>query len=198
MGDWVGNKKSIFATLGASNHTDKERQREDYYATDPIAAQLLMQVEEFSDDVWECACGEKHLAKVFEEKYNVRSSDIIDRCGNEVYDFLSPSNQSWHGDIITNPPYKFAADFVEKALQIVPDKHKVAMFLKVQFLEGKGRKQLFTQHPPKVVYVSSSRIQCAKNGEFDKMKEGGGSAVAYAWYVWEKGYKGNTIIKWIN
>lgn len=68
MGDWVGNKKSIFATLGASNHTDKERQREDYYATDPIAAQLLMQVEEFSDDVWECACGEKHLAKVFEKK----------------------------------------------------------------------------------------------------------------------------------
>ena len=157
-----------------------------------------MQVEEFSDDVWECACGEKHLAKVFEKKYNVRSSDIIDRCGNEVYDFLSPNNQSWHGDIITNPPYKFAVDFVEKALQIAPGKHKVAMFLKVQFLEGKGRKQLFTQHPPKVVYVSSSRIQCAKNGEFDKMKEGGGSAVAYAWYVWEKGYKGNTIIKWIN
>lgn len=115
-----------------------------------------------------------------------------------MYDFLSPNNQSWHGDIITNPPYKFAVDFVEKALQIAPGKHKVAMFLKVQFLEGKGRKQLFTQHPPKVVYVSSSRIQCAKNGEFDKMKEGGGSAVAYAWYVWEKGYKGNTIIKWIN
>lgn len=45
---------------------------------------------------------------------------------------------------------------------------------------------------------AKSRIQCAKNGEFDKMKEGGGSAVAYAWYVWEKGYKGNTIIKWIN
>ena len=198
MGDWVGNKKSIFATLGASNHTDKERQREDYYATDPIAAQLLMQVEEFSDDVWECACGEKHLAKVFEGRYNVRSSDIIDRCGNEVYDFLSPNNQSWNGDIITNPPYKFAADFVKKALQIVPDKHKVAMFLKVQFLEGKARKHLFTQHPPKVVYISSSRILCVKNGEFDKMKEGGGSAVAYAWYVWEKGYKGDTIIKWIN
>lgn len=37
-----------------------------------------------------------------------------------------------------------------------------------------------------------------KNGEFDKMRAGGGSAVAYAWYVWQKGYKGNTIVKWIN
>ena len=35
--DWTGNKNSIFKTLGASNHTEKERQNEDYYATDPEA-----------------------------------------------------------------------------------------------------------------------------------------------------------------
>ena len=39
---------------------------------------------------------------------------------------------------------------------------------------------------------------CAKNGDFDEMIAGGGSAVAYAWYVWEKGYKGDTILKWFN
>lgn len=72
------------------------------------------------------------------------------------------------------------------------------MFLKVQFLEGKERKKLFLNYPPKYIYVSSSRILCAKNAEFERMKQGGGSAVAYAWYVWEKGYKGNTILKWIN
>lgn len=65
MKDWTGNKNSIFKTLGASNHTDKERQKEDYYATDPIAAKLLLQVEKFSPHIWECACGEKHLANVF-------------------------------------------------------------------------------------------------------------------------------------
>lgn len=72
------------------------------------------------------------------------------------------------------------------------------MFLKVQFLEGKLRKFLFTDFPPKTIYVSSSRILCAKNAEFERMKQGGGSAVAYAWYVWEKGYNGDTIVKWIN
>jgi len=38
---------------------------------------------------------------------------------------------------------------------------------------------------------------CAKNGDFESKKKEG-SAVAYAWYVWEKGYKGETVIKWIN
>ena len=42
--DWVGNKKSTYITLGASNHTDKERQTEDYYATDPIAINGLKNV----------------------------------------------------------------------------------------------------------------------------------------------------------
>lgn len=197
--DWTGNSNSIFKTLGASNHTDKERQNEDFYATDPIAAKLLLKVETFSNNIWECACGQKHLSKVFEEScYNVRSSDLIDRCNNEVFDFLSIENQVWNGDIITNPPYKYAKEFIEKTLSIIPEGNKVAMFLKIQFLEGKERKKLFQAFPPKIIYVSSSRILCAKNAEFEAMKVGGGSAVAYAWYVWEKGYKGDTIIKWIN
>lgn len=198
MKDWLGNKNSVFKTLGASNHTDKERQHEDFYATDPIAAELLLKEEKFSN-IWECACGEGHLSKVFKDAgYHVRSSDIVDRCGNEVFDFLCMENQEWEGDIITNPPYKYAVDFIYKALQIIPDGRKVAMFLKVQFLEGKERKTLFTKFPPKTVYVSSSCILCAKNADFKKMREGGGSAVAYAWFVWEKGYKGPSILKWIN
>lgn len=197
--DWTGNSNSIFKTLGASNHTDKERQNEDFYATDPIAAELLFKEEWFSENIWECACGQKHLSKVFEKHgRNVRSSDIIDRCGNEVFDFLSIENQSWDGDIITNPPYKYALDFIYKALSIIPNGNKVAMFLKVQFMEGKERKHLFTGFPPKTIYVSSSRIQCAKNGDFEVLKASGSSAVAYAWYVWKKGYRGDTVVKWIN
>ena len=72
------------------------------------------------------------------------------------------------------------------------------MFLKIQFLEGKARKELFKKYPPKIIYVSSSRILCAKNGDFEGMKKAGGSAVAYAWYVWVKGYSGITEVKWIN
>ena len=57
MKDWTGNKNSVYKTLGASNHTDKERQSEDYYAAEPKALELLLELETFSNNIWECACG---------------------------------------------------------------------------------------------------------------------------------------------
>ena len=99
-------------------------------------------------------------------------------------------------DIVTNPPYSKAKEFVEHALDILEDGHKVAMFLKIQFLEGKSRRALFDKFPPKVVYVSTSRIRCAMNGDFEQYARA--TAVCYAWFVWEKGYTGETVLRWIN
>jgi hypothetical protein len=199
MKDWKGNKFSTYTTLGASNHTDAEREKDDYYATDPLAATMLMSLEELNHNIYEPSCGEGHLSKVFElAGHNVYSTDLIDRgYGIGGIDFLKRT-ESFDGDIITNPPYKYAKEFIEKALEITNDGSKVIMFLKLQFLESKGRKKLFTENPPKTIYVSSSRITCAKNGDFIAMKDGGGSAVCYAWYVWIKGYKGDTTLKWFN
>ena len=50
--DWTGNKTTVFATLGASNHSMRERQQHDYYATDPKAAELLLEQEEFEGAIW--------------------------------------------------------------------------------------------------------------------------------------------------
>lgn len=85
------------------------------------------------------------------------------------------------------------------------------MFLKITFLEGKSRRKLFEDYPPKRVYVSTSRILCGKNGDFYKRDENGNliidkdgnpmedsSAVCYAWFIWEKGYKGDIILKHFN
>lgn len=203
MKDWTGNYNSIFKALGASNHTDKERENNDYYATDPIAIDKLFAVEKFSDRIWECACGQGHLSERMKEYgKDVFSSDIINRGQECIFDFLKATGNEiflpLDYDIITNPPYKYAKEFVEKALEILRDGNKCAMFLKLTFLEGKERKKLFNKFPPKTVYVFSQRVLCAKNAEFDAMRRGGGgSAVAYAWFVWEKGYNGDTIIKWI-
>ena len=199
--DWTGNKNSIYKTLGASNHTDKERQSEDFYATDPIAAEWLLRIENIPIDkpIWECSSGEDHLANVFKKfGYEVRTSDLIKRLDTtEELDFLN-QNETWNGTIITNPPYKYSSQFIEKAMKTITDGNKVCMFLKLQFLEGKSRKELFKKYPPKTVWVSSSRITCAKNADFDAMKASGGSAVAYIWLIFEKGYKGETSLKWFN
>lgn len=199
MKDWISDTKSIYTTLGASNHTDKEREENDFYATEPKAAELLCDLITFSPLIWECACGKGHLADVFEKRgYIVKATDLVYRgYGEGGVDFLK-WDRPFNGDIITNPPYKFAQEFVEKAISLVNEGHHVAMFLKLTFMEGQKRKKLFTQFPPKYIYVSSSRLQCAKNAEFERMKDGGGGAVAYGWYIWEKGYNGDTIVRWFN
>lgn len=193
--DWTGNDVSIFKTLGASNHSNSERESDDYYATDPKAVELLLDLESFSVNILEPACGEGHMSKVLSNYgHSVLSTDLIDRgFGQGGIDFLGETISHWEGDIITNPPYKYAKEFVEKALKIIPTGNKVAMFLKLQFLEGKNRKALFMKNPPKVVYISSSRLECGINGNFN-----GTSAVAYAWFVWVKGFDGDPIIKWFN
>ena len=196
--DWIGNDHSIYVTLGASNHSQEEREANDYYATHPKAVELLLEQEKFCNEVWKPACGEGHISKVLENNgYKVHSSDLIYRgYGNlESVDFLKfETDKELKIDIVSNPPYSYAKDFVEKSLDLIQNGCKVAMFLKLQFLEGKSRKELFKKYPPKVVYVSSARLLCAKNGEFEKYPS---SAVAYAWFVWEKGFTGDPVIKWI-
>lgn len=189
----MGNEK-VYTVLGASNHVPEDRAKHDFYATDPIAAEHLLSLESFSD-VWECACGTGHLAKVF-RKHGLlsKASDLIDRGYGEQIDFLKHT-EPWHGDIITNPPYKYAQEFVEHGINLLLPGCKMALFLKLQFLEGKKRKDMFERYPPKTVYVSSSRIWCAKNARFD---EGASSAVAYAWFVWVKGFISTPVIKWFN
>lgn len=192
--DWVGNSSIRNSNLRTSN-----AEKHDYYATEPKAVELLLEQEIFSPYVWECACGEGYMSKVLEEHgYDVLSTDLIDRgYGEGGIDFLAVTKEELKTcvsrDIITNPPYKYAKEFVEHALDISMDGTKIAMFLKLTFLEGQGRRNLFRYNPPRTVYVSSARLQCGKNGNFD-----GTSMVAYAWFIWEKGYKGDTVVKWIN
>jgi len=197
--DWTGDTNSIFKALGSSHHTEEKREENDYYATDPRAVEMLCELEKINKNVYEPACGEGHISKVLTNKgHYVSSSDLIDRgFGKGGVDFLN-TELIFNGDIITNPPYKFAKEFVLKSLDCVSEGNKVIMFLKLTFLEGKGRKEFFKQNPPKTIYVSSSRINCAKNGEFEGQRISGGSAVCYAWYVWEKGFNGETTLKWFN
>ena len=202
--DWIGDKNSVYKTLGASNHTDKARQKHDFYATDPIAIDKLKAVFDIPKRIYECACGRGQLSERLKELgHIVYSSDLYnhdygERIGIDFLQLKSLPSFLEDFSILTNPPYKFALDFVLKGLELVKQGNYVFMFLKVLFLEGKKRyKELYSKYPPKFVFVSTERILCAKNADFEGMRADGGSAVAYAWFVWQKGYVGDTILKWM-
>lgn len=194
-----GNSRSVFACLGASNHSDHEREKNDYYATDPIALELLTKKIKLPHVICEPACGEGHLSKwLVEHGHKVYSSDLIDRGYGDVQDFFEmdklPDDCS---TILTNPPYKYALEFVLHSLKLLPEKGLCIMFLKTTFLESVGRyNALFKDNPPCIVAQCISRVQCCINGEFDKVKSS--SAQAYAWFIWQKSERViNPRIMWI-
>lgn len=191
MKDWIGDAGFING-LRRKDCSDPH----DYYATEPKATKHLLEAEKFCNHIWEPACGEGHISKVLlEHGYCVFSTDLVDRgFGTGGVDFFgaAPLNE-YEFDIITNPPYRCAQEFCAKALEIVPVGSKVALLLKLTFLEGKKRRNFFDKHPPEKVLVFSSRVCCGKNGDFKP----GQNAVTYAWFIWRKGYQGAPVIKWI-
>lgn len=220
--DWTGNKVSIFVCNGARTYTEAERETHDFYATDPVAAKFLLELEPQINNVWECFVGTGNLAEPFRKAGKLKAvSDLIDRgyypegiMTSYGKDFLQMS-KVWKGDIVSNPPYAEAKVWVQHCLDLIQEGHYLALFMKITFLEGKERRKLFEDSPPIRVWVSSSRIPCAKNNEFvtpKKDKSGNiiynkngepiiekvSSAACYCWFIWQKGYKGPTEIKWFN
>ena len=137
---------NIFTTLGASNHSEGKREENDFYATEPKAIIELLKYEKFNKDIWECACGQNHIANVLKDSdYNVRCSDLIERIkGIEIKDFLADTNtELWKGDIITNPPYKYAQQFIEKHQILYQKEIKQSMFLKINFQKERKENYYF-------------------------------------------------------
>lgn len=150
--DWTGNSNSIYKTLGASNHTDKERESNDFYATDSVAIDLLIKKVWLPKQILEPACGSGCLSVRLEELgHDVKSYDLVDRGYGDVQDFFKMTEPPFNSDfaIVTNPPYKYAKEFCIHAIELVPVGGLVCMFLKTTFAEGKGRyKDLFSIYPP--------------------------------------------------
>jgi len=200
MKDWTGNSKTTFVQLGASSHSEKDRETNDYYATDPHSLDIYLEALKrdhitLNIDIWECACGEGHLSKLLEQKgYRVKSTDLVDRgYGLGGVDFINTQN-TWGGVILTNPPYKYAKEFVEHAIELINVGEYVIMFLKIQFLVGQERRKLFDKKELKYVYVNSKRQTCYINGDMSKKLS---SVSCYCWFMWQKGFKGEPIIRWI-
>lgn len=198
--------RNILCPMGTRNYAREERETNDYYATHPSMVKHLLRLEDFRDNILEPMCGEGHIAKTLVKKgFNVTAFDLIDRGYGKVQNFLTYKPEKHNFDIITNPPYKDVDLYVYKCMRIMNYKkeekrgrvgrQKTALFLRLLFLEGRSRRAIFDQFPPVRIWVASSRARCAKNGEFEKYTT---SAMAYAWFIWESGYKGDTILKWFN
>lgn len=179
----------------AGMSTTRERVNNDFYATPEESTRALLAVEEIVYPAWEPACGQGHIARLLDGG-DVLASDLVDRGYGKVQDFLTSNESESYATIITNPPFNLFQEFAEKALRV--SERKVILFGKLQALEGKKRATFLENSPLKTVYVFKSRQNPLRNGlSVDEDGKPWASTMAFAWFVWEKGYQGSPVIKWI-
>jgi hypothetical protein len=177
-------KKSNALAYVGFNQKDN-RVKNDFYPTPPEATQVLLDRYKFDGNIWECACGNGSMSKVLiENKYDVYSSDLIDRgYGENGIDFLKTYKK--FDNIVTNPPFNLSTEFTLQALQLA--NKNVAMLNKLSFLEGINRKnKIFIQNKLKYIWVFSKRV-----------KFGGNGLMAFGWFIFDKNYNGKPILDWI-
>lgn len=189
-------------------HSSKNpRVNNDYYATDPSAVyRLLNEWPVYGRSFLEPCVGSGHIADAvldfFGEKIiDATTLDIVDRGypGTIVQDFLTWETDSRFDLVITNPPYSLASEFVEKCMTLLSKGGCLAMFLKIQFLEGQKREALFRKYPPKYIYVFRNRMATWSNGRCVDPETGKRWATTFcnAWFVWQKGNRDEPVVRWL-
>lgn len=188
----------------AGGNPKNNRVENDYYATDPLAVEMLMNVYQFNEGSFLEPCiGNGNISEVVNDRFpnsKIIGVDIVDRGypNTIIHDFLTYETDAKFDNIITNPPYSLAKEFIEKGMGLLNINGKMAMFLKIQFLEGAKRTEMFKKYPPKYIYVFTKRMPTWNKGQpTDPNGKRWATTMCHAWFVWEKGSKTEPIVRWL-
>ena len=202
----MNNKKVLAGAKLAGGNPENGRVEDDYYATNPEAVKMLLTKYTFdAHTILEPCIGGGHIANAINDFYTTKREitgmDLVDRGypGTIVADFLTYKTDKKYEGIITNPPYSLAKDFVENGMELLEVDGQMAMFLKIQFLEGAKRKELFDKYPPKYIYVFRNRMATWNSGLEKDPKTGKrwATTMCHAWFVWEKGSTSEPVVRWL-
>lgn len=179
---------------GVKSHSYADR-RADLYETPAEATRALLKVESFPHLIWEPACGRGAITRVLRAAgHGVLASDLnAYGAGQDFqFDFLERYRTEVPA-IITNPPYRVAAQFVRRATEQAP---KVAMLMRLAFLESEARRDVLEQAGLARVHVFRNRLPMMHRDGWAGPRAS--SAIAFAWFVWERGHQGPPMLNRIS
>ncbi len=175
----------------------------DFFPTPPWATRALCEflgLEDFkvNGTAWEPACGAGHMARALSDYFtDVIASDVADLGYGIQHDFLMPFQPPGVPDrphlIVTNPPFRLAADFARQAIALTGE--YAALLVRTAFLEGKERwRDLFRPHPPSTIVQFCERVPMHKG----RCLRTASTATAYCWIIWQPGQPPSTpAFHWI-
>ena len=156
-------KKVLAGGKLAGGNPEHGRVENDYYATNPKAVEMLLTNYTFdAATILEPCVGGGHIANAvnnfYTNKREITGLDLVDRGypNTIVKDFLTWETDKKFEGIITNPPFSLAQEFIEKGMELLIDDGQMAMFLKIQFLEGAKRKEFFEKYPQSMSMYSET------------------------------------------
>lgn len=198
----MNSKEDVYRILGSSNHSLSERATDDFYSTPKEAVDALLGWISSHDialphSIIEPSVGSGSIAnELIPLGHKIYGFDIVNR-GFEntiICDWLNVNELPQEEvAIVANFPYKVIQQHTEHSMNLLRDGEYLIQLAKIQFLEGKSRRSMFEQFPPKYVLVFSQRIKCLANGN-DTI---GSSAICFCWYIFQKGFRGLPQIDWI-
>jgi predicted RNA methylase len=185
------------AALTTGNLNDALSARgDDCYETPPEAVQALLRVERLPKRIWEPCCGPGSIARTLRSRgHEVLATDLVDYQSPDQdharRDFLMELSAPEGFDcIVTNPPFKLGAEFVGHALELV---RRVYMLLRYAFMESASRADILDCGRLKRVYLFANRLAMMHRHGWDRKQTS--SAMAFAWFCWDRERGGPTITK---
>lgn len=187
--------------LALRNHLPKLGAREagrlrsdDFHETPRCAIEALLAVETFTGAIWEPACGLGAISDVLIERgHPVVSTDLVARgYGIGRIDFLMELAPR-APNIVTNPPFKLALSFAQRACDL--SSGKVALLLRLSWLEGISRGHLFDNSPFARLWVFRRRLPMMHRVGYVGTESS--NTLAFAWFVWDHDHSGPATIGWL-
>jgi hypothetical protein len=159
----------------------------DQYQTPPIAIEALLDAEPLPTHVWEPCCGSGSIVAVLRARgHQVTANDVA----TDGVDFLARSvAPSGAEAIVTNPPFRSAADFVRHGLALVP---LVVMLLRLNFLESIPRSDIIDGGRLARVHVFARRVPRMHRADWNGPRAS--ASMTLAWFVWRQDYRGPILL----
>jgi hypothetical protein len=182
---------------GERTITDFERVDNDWYVEPMWVVRKLLAACHFEGEIHDPCCGQGTIPQAAHNAgYVATGADIVDRgyAPAKRLDFMTDPHV--YDNIIFNPPYKFAEQFIHRAMIMV--RGKIAVIVNIKFLASQGRyDRLFQQIPPAEVFICSRRPSMPPGGGAVEAK---GGTADYCWIVWDMGKRPRpetTQMKWL-
>jgi len=129
------------------------------------------------------------LPELFPDLRTVTTVDIREDSPADVHgDYRMLPSRGGFDLAISNPPFCFAQEFIERALTQVIGGGYVVFLLRLNYFESLGRLNFWHRHMPERCYVHAERISFTGNDRCD--------SIPYMHCIWRAGhYPSSTMLK---